>query len=273
MLGLAEFRVAGTQLQQLAQLYDQKTATLIEPLFNEDGTMSTTNKQRAVLLAQANLNSYYDEYEQLLYSSALESGDNAAGHYAKQLGISIPESLVPDTVGAQYARKYYGATLAARLIFNRARLLRKVDNTAAVGAEHIAGVLTKATPFGAQMSLDRRLLLSTMVKVEHDIAKQMAKLDDVPLIRWTLSHMHKQPDICDDLATHSSKKVEQYLEEREVSNIDSKGLYFIDDLPRPPHPNCQCEYALVAPGRPISTGPFKRTLARLRTLFNKIRKK
>lgn len=273
MLGLAEFRAAGVQLQQLAQTYDQKTATDIAPLFDDKGNMTTPNRQRAVLLTQANLNAYYDEYEQLLYSSALESGDNAASHYAKQLGSTIPESLVPDTVGAQYARKYYGATLAARLVFNRARLLRKANNTAAVGAEHLTGVLTKATPFGAQITLDRRLLLSTMVKVEHDIAKQMAKLDDIPLIRWTLSHMHKQPDVCDDLATHSSKRVVEYLEEREVPDVNPKGLYFLDDLPRPPHPNCQCEYALVAPGRPVGTGTFKRTLARMRALFNKIRKK
>ncbi len=54
-------------------------------------------------------------------------------------------------------------------------------------------------------------------------------------------------------------------------NENPKGLYFVDDLPLPPHPNCQCEYGMVVKGKTQITTKIKRTLRKVQNILNRIK--
>lgn len=254
MLGLAEYIAQSAQLDALGQQYDEMIAKIDRKL--------TTQEIKQITKA------YILEYRQLLLDSLREVAANAMGHYGKELGVEFhadyPDLIVNDVFAAQY----YGASLNQRLAVQARQVERRLTQANLMGVaaqtftSHIAG--------GSQTLADRRLLLGMLSKIENEAAKKAADEADVKLIRWTLSHRHAKPDPCDDLATSVDNRVVSYLKEHNF-NEDPKGLYFAEELPDPPHPNCQCEYSLTIPNVRRTETLVQRTANKIRSILRRIR--
>lgn len=260
MLGLAEYVAVSASLKDLAQSIEQKTTVQLSDV---------QNKQTAIAITRQLADEYQDEYEKLLYDGLLEVADTTATYHTKRLGSSLnPVEIAKKVLGLQLGEDYFGLSLAKRLFINHRRLVRNINNSAQVGIDKLSDVYTKTVPFGSQYNIDRRVLLGYMVKVEQEVAKEIARQEGRALIRWTLSHRHRQTDICDDIATNIDPKVVEYLRENNI-DADPRGLYFVDDLPNPPHPNCQCEHHIFAPdvGKPTR---IRRTAQKLRNIVRRL---
>lgn len=269
MLGLAEYITLKRELQRLGREYDDKIADAIrgEP------------KQSAIGITQGLAQQYRRRFRLLLDQGLREVGDTAVRHYAKELGSTYTDNeikaLVDVIVKQQYMRKYYGATLNARLAVGDKRLQRVVVQTGQIvdkdGFPHkLPGLFTESVPFGAQINVDARLLLGTAVKIEQDVAKEMASKAQMPFIRWVLSGRHSTPDACDWYANNTDDHVVAYLQQHNIDQ-DTRGLFFAEELPSPPHPNCRCEYELVSSTSVAKTGPVKRAINKLRNLVRRLR--
>lgn len=265
MLGLAEYVSASAELLQIAKNTETKTAKRL---------VDVKNKQTAIAITRKLSNEYQEEYEQLLARTLADVSDNAVGYYGKKL--NVPESkysgVAKRITALQYEDEYFGLTLARRLLINKRRLQRNITASAQIGIDKLQDVYTKAYPFGAQVNTDRRLMLSYAVRIENEVAKEMAKRADIPLIRWTLARRHRQTDICDDLANNVDKAVVAYLQEHKIKE-NPKGLYFADQLPQPPHPNCQCEFGMVSRDKSLRPGPVKRAAQKIKQLIKRLRGK
>lgn len=263
MLGLAEYIVLSKELHRLGQQLETEIAARIEGL----------GKRDAQKVAKEYVPQYMQRYRTLLRGGLFEIATNAIEYHDSALDTGVDRvALANAIVDRQFQEKYYGASLESRLRLSEIALNRRIIRSAQVGPEHVAGVFTKAFPFGAQISIDKRLMLSTSAKIENDVARVLAEKADIPFIRWTLSHRHKVKDDCDTLAEHVNRDIVMYLEEHNLK-LDPKGLYFRDKLPLPPHPNCQCEYVLVSHRGRIQTGPVNRALRAVRKLIKRLRGK
>lgn len=267
MLGLAELTVGLRDLHDAAKRSDNKTAA----------EMPFKNRQEALRVAQLNADIYYENYRYtVLPSTLLDVADNSMEYYSKQLGVDVDDfdESVREIVTRQFTDKYYGKTLDERLDANAKRLARNIIRTAAVGQgfEHLAGILTDRIPFGAQFDLDKRMMLATAVKVEQDVARYMAEKVGAQLVKWNVSPYHKVTDICDDYATYSDKAVVRYIEDNNL-DISPKGVYFINQLPHPPHPNCMCEYGIITGRSEPARGIVRRSKDKLAAIINRLRRK
>lgn len=265
MLSLAEYLALSSDLQQLGRQIEDETERRIEGL----------NKREAIAVARALAQEYQDGYRRILTQGLEEASRNAAMYYNKQIGSDLDVDDVVDTISKlQWRERFFGLTLPQRLAVNQRRLTRSITQSAQVDVRHLTNVYTETFPFGAHHNIDKRVLLGSIVKVEQDTAKHFAKKEGVPLIRWTLSHRHSMPDVCDDLASAINKDVTEYLNEQGLVSVDPRGLFFADKLPHPPHPNCQCEYMLVTEkGEEAKKGTLRRTLRKVISLLRKIRRK
>lgn len=232
MLTLAEYVAARAQLARIAQTIEETYTTQAE---------GKTKKEK-LQLARDLAETYKGQVNHVIGTNIALTAQKSVDHYEKLLDIQHPDAAVADKIiDAQFEDKYYGATLTQRLTFNEQLLRRRITQSGAAGV--LDSVYT-GPKFGSQLATDQRLLLGTVAKIEQDVAKEFATLTEHQLMRWTLSHRHKQPDDCDALANNVDRRVEQYLREKNL-DMDPRGLYFVDDLPVPPHPNCQCEYGVV----------------------------
>lgn len=260
MLGLAEYTAGAAELLAVAQ--QAETSTVTGPLSPEQS-----------------YSNYFSTFRGLLHDRMHEVAKNAVDHYSKLLKQPSDPELVDLLVSKQYTDPYYGLNLNQRLNLNAAALYRKMsqsqlyDNAQAITKNEVPTaidkVLTNTVPFGAHYYTDRRLMLGTLVKIEQDAVKAVAAKNDIRLIRWTLSHKHARPDICDDLAKTVDKQVKEYLQEKGL-NVRPEGVYFVEDLPQPPHPNCQCDYTLVSEQGTEHAGPVQRTIGALTSLLRRI---
>jgi hypothetical protein len=257
MLGLAEYVVASKELQGIAAAIEAETAKQIEGL----------SDQAAIKAALKLGKNYQTQYEVLLRLSLHEIAQNTAAHYEKQLKIKIPEEKMEALVADHYAEKYYGASLTTRLIFNQQVLKRRIAQSGTVGPQYLTDVYTQRVPFGSQVATDQRVLLSSIVKMEQDVARLAADQTEHKLVRWVLSRKHTQTDICDDLSRAVDDSVVEYLNEKRL-RIEPKGLYFVDNLPVPPHPNCRCEFNIV--GAEKEPNLLERAAKKVRQLIGKL---
>lgn len=244
MLGLAEYRAAAAQVERLGQQYDQQLAEALRDI---------KNKQEAIKIARQIVAPYQAEYEGLLRRTLHQIAFNASSKYIDDLGLSTDASeLATALVDKQYTSKYYGYTLDQRLNVVNKRLNRAITQRGNVAVDRIPGVFSSGLP-GSQMHIDRRLLQGTTVKVERDTAFAVAEDADIPLIRWRLSPRHTKACACEEYA--------------------KKGLFKREELPDPPHPNCQCEFELVTATKSTRPGPIKRVLRAVRNLIQQLRGK
>lgn len=264
MLGLAEYRALAADLAALGRQVEQNTMDSISP---------DIPRAAAIKIAREAAEEYVEQYQELLERGMLEVGMNAAQYYSGKTGSSIDlDNLVTEVVSSQWEETYYGATLLGRLRVHKRQLQRRIAQSAMLSTEHLGNVYTKTFPYGSQIATDQRLMLSMLVKVEQDVAKEFAKQSDIPLIRWTLSRLHKIPCDCETLASAVNPAVVEYLKEHNL-NIDPKGLYFADNYPQSPHPNCQCEHMLVTSRGEQTRGAAQRTFKRVINLLRRLRKK
>lgn len=264
MLGLAEYIAARTDLRRYANWAEDQVTKLMPE--------NPTSDQAAAIGLQV-ARQYRNVQRATLATAMQDVTRNALEHYQKRTGIVIHDELINDKImQAQYDDRYYGATLTQRLRYNDQLLARRINKAADLDPKFVSDVWTKSVPHGSQYSTDRMLLLSTVAKIEQDVAREYAARTEHKLVRWSLSHRHRQTDICDDLANGVDRAVVAYLNEHNLQH-SPKGLYFVDDLPVPPHPNCQCEYGIIRGSEYIKPGQVDRALDRVRRLLRKLWKK
>lgn len=263
MLGLAEYRAASADLLQQAQRTEQD----IQAKISNDASAS-----QAKSIAWSEMRKYANYNRQVLDQAMKDVAHNAVQHYANLLGVEADPELEDQLAQKQYTDKYYGLSLNQRLLYNERRLQGRITKSVYVNPKHAGDVLTKSFPFGAHYSVDKRTLLGTLVKVENDAARAMAVKANVPLIRWTMSHQHSQPDECDTLAGNIDKRVVDYLSQNDL-DIDPAGVYFVEDLPHPPHPNCQCEYAMVTSQGEEHKGTIQRAFNTVLSVLRRLRQR
>lgn len=264
MLGLPEYRSYSAELLRLGQKYDGLIA---------DQLLPTTTKAQAVKIAQDVIPAYSAEYRGLLSKAMSDIAENAVMHHAKLLGLQPDvKKLTARLVANQLNEKYYGYTLTQRLTVRERQIVRQAVQTAQVDPQKIAGLFNQRVPFGAVTSIDRRLLQGTSVKIEQDAAKIMGEAGDIPFLRWTLAGGHKAPCMCEEYATQINKDVVDYLNAHDLK-IDPKGLYFREELPPPPHPNCQCEFGFVTSESEKRSSFVHRAVQTVRNILRRLRGK
>lgn len=269
MITRTEYSEANSNLQQLATRFETAAANQLVKQTNLTDSIETVRKLSAL---------YHGEYEELLSSSLAKAGVTAAAHYNTSLaaGLSTSElsELVKEQILRQDVERYYGATLSERVSASKLMQETRIKKSAQVGAsletrqKNLSRVFNKPYPFGAQVNLDQRILLGQLVKLEHDIGLAIAKKTDIRVVKWTLSHKHTKKDICDALATDVDPKVVKWLNDNQIK-ISAKGLYFIEKVPNPPHPNCQCHLQMLK-DKELRGGRIRRTLRRLRELLGNL---
>lgn len=263
MLGLAEYIVLKGEFLQLGKDIEAQVASKIAGKDKTDALEQTYSIGRT----------YIRKRDEMIKSGLLEIARNALNHYGEQVSPDEPlEQFAESIVNAHYKDDYYGANLQQRLAVSNKQLTRRMINTANLDHNLLDQTFTQTYPHGAQVPVDQRIFLGYAAKTENDIAQFVAKKVDIPFIRWTLSHRHKQEDACDDLATAVDKNVVAYIDENQLT-IDPKGLYFANQLPRPPHPNCQCEYGLTSTSGTQTRNKVKRTVQKVKSLLRRLRRK
>lgn len=262
MLSYPEYAAAQAQLNALGLSYDKQIAEAIA---------GVTDKHQAIAITRSLIPPYLQEYEGLLNDHLTRIAFNTLEYYKQELNLSYDSSVLADiVVENQYSSPYYGRTLDERLAISKRRLERIVVQTAQINPQRLAGLFTETVPFGAQINIDKRLFQGTAVKIEQDVAKEVARQADIPLIKWTLSTAHKLTCACEDLATQSPKSTVKYLEEHNLK-VSPKGLYLRDEVPLPPHPNCQCEYGMVTGYKQKAPGVVTRSLQRILNIVKSLR--
>lgn len=263
MLGLVEYNVISQEILGLAEAAQNNVASKLDP---------DMTKQQSIKIAKKEMFSYYDDYQTSLKDGLNDIATNAIEHYAGQTTTDVPKGLAEKVVGQIYEERYFGASLITRLAVNRKRLERTVTQSAQVSQAALSGVLTESVPFGAHYGIDKRVLLASSERAEQLTAQYFASQEEHPFLRWNVSDRHKGPDTCDDLANNIDKLVVAYLKEHNL-DIDPKGLYFQDQIPHPPHPNCQCEFGLVSSDKDVSKNIVKRTTGAISKLLRRFRSK
>lgn len=261
MLGLAEYVAAAAELDTIGSVYEDELRAKLTGLTKRD----------AIKLARLYVPIYQRDYRALLDRTLRDIAATAVDHYADHTGVSLDrERLVEELIRRTYNERYYGATLTARLNIAQKQLERRIVQTAQVSPDKLSTIFTESVPFGAQNTISKRLLLGQAAKIENDTAKEMAARANIDLIRWTLSHRHATPDVCDDYSRSVSRNVVRLLDENNIE-MDPKGLYLRDELPPPPHPNCQCEYAFTDLASGSRVGAVRRSIRKVRRILRQLR--
>lgn len=272
MIAKAEYLGYAASLLEMGQGKETQTRALL---------LSAQSITEAVKVGQDMLVDYHAGFEDLLSTSLADTGVTAVDHYDKQLNLHLTgaekNEIVAEAIQKQVHIPFYGQTLDERLQYSRMTAQTRLYRSSVVGAkldtrkENIARMFVQPYPYGAAVTHDTRILLSQSVQLEHDIAKAMAEEANVTIVKWTLSHQHKKRDICDDYAEVVDKAVKTYLRNREI-RVDPKGCYFLNEVPLPPHPNCQCSLSMLHNGSFTST-VVRRALEKLVELLGKFRKR
>ena len=222
--------------RQIAELAANRTKQL------ENEVLTASNMQAALQKAKKITNSYHREYIPMVYSGLSRVGMNAIDYYAPNLTEDQKQRELTQALDSLTHNRYYGLTLPQRLAQSNQHLNYNLRRSSLVGAKpetrrlNITRVLSEPYPFGAHKSWDTRLFLAEAVRLEHELAQQLAHHKDVKFVKWTRSKGHVHEDICDKLARAVDKEVEAML----PPGIKPDGVYFIDKVPPVPHPNCQC---------------------------------
>lgn len=269
MIARAEFLEASKKLTALASSYETRTSERLDEI---------TTLDRAIKATRQLAKGYHTDYRTLLSNSLVQTGVTTADHYNNVLNAGLSQKelnkIIEEQIVKQSKQKYYGATLDQRLAASRLMNETRIRKSAYVGATldtrklNLSRIFTNSYPFGAQVNLDQRILLGQMVKLEHDLALVIAEKADIKVVKWTLSHRHKKRDICDTYAEAVDKDVVKYLRKEKIK-ADPKGLYFIKNVPEPPHPNCQCHLTMLD-GKKLAGGKVRRTLRRARQLLGNL---
>lgn len=272
MISKGEHAAAHVDLSELANQYSVKTEEALKGL----------DTDLASLRAAKNL---ADEYHAKAKNLTLESlhtiGLNTASHYNKVLELHKDpaelDELVKNLISQQMSEPYHGANLADRLKMNRVQGMVRLTKSSKTGADiitrhrNLVRYFAQPYPHGAQVSYDTRILTGQAVLLEHQIAKSLGVEASKDFVVWTLSGKHSKRDLCDELAEAVDKSVEKALQAADI-NIPSDGVYFLNQVPNPPHPNCQCTLRFIAGGK-VDTSTPTRPLATLRKLWAKLTKK
>lgn len=258
MFSLPEYRATAADIKTLGQTFDDQMRNALPDL----------DQKSAIKLARDMANDYYEEVDTVIQEGLTEVGVNVAG----ALDLDTDEQYVEDIVKLSLAQKYFGLTYRARQTVNRVRLMRKITQTAAGGKDKLAGIYTERYPYGAQVNTDIRTFQGYTIKLEQDLVKEAATKQDVPFVQWRLSPKHAKECMCDVLANNIDKEVQEFVIEHNL-DLELEGLYFRDKLPRPPHPNCQCDFGLVEAQGAKRLGKVKRTARKIRNLVRRISSK
>lgn len=261
MITRPEWAAASAQLEAIAQENEARLRTILSAQPSLDAAIAVTRQQSAI---------YHAAFESHLADSLVQGALTTVDHYDKELGLNLSEAerntIAREYVQKQYVENYYGATLTTRLHWSRFMQEQRIMRSSRVGLkfhtrlENLARVFVYQYPFGSALAHDKRIMLSQMVKVEHDIAREMGRRANVELVKWTLSHTHKVKDICDELAADTDP------------DIGMPGVYRLEDVPPPPHPNCQCTLVFLHKDRVTSTFA-ERAVEKLKELWGKLRKR
>lgn len=265
MLGRAELLSYAAELYRIGQTYDQQIA---------DQIADVRDRRIAIERVSKLVQPYWGEYRGLLDRALMDIARNAVRHYVQTYNISDIDidATARAIVNNQYTTRYYGATLNQRLAVAERRLQRQIVQTASVGRDpsNLAGLFTKSFPFGAEVSFDKRLLQGTAVKIEQDVAKTLAREAQANLVRWKLAPTHRITCQCDQLAGAVNRDVVEWLRGQDI-DVNPRGLYFVEELPPPPHPNCQCEFDFVTRREQTVAGPVRRAVTTIRNILNRLR--
>ncbi len=270
MITKPEHSEAKQLLQKLAKRYE---AALILQL------AEVTTLKESIKITQASAAAYHAEYEDLLSTSLARTADAAALHYADALGTNLTQAetnkLIEEQLLKQATESYHGATLDKRLAGSKLLNARRIQKSAYVGAtldtrkKNLSRIFFGSYPFGAQINLDQRILLGQQIKLEHDIALAVAGKANTRIVKWTLAHKHLEKDICDSYAENVDKEVVKWLKQKKIT-IPPAGLYFIEDVPEPPHPNCQCHLHMLK-DKELAGSAITRVLSRIGELLGNLR--
>lgn len=245
MLGRSIYESTKRDIQDHANTF---TAQLREQLAEE------TSLYRAVQSANSTAIRYHQQLTNTVFNRLREVGNNAIDYYAPELDALGKEQAVGLAMDELVHSKYYGLTLPQRLRQSHLQLRSNIKRSSVVGVkletrlENVTRVFNYTYPFGAQKSWDTRLFLAEAVRIEHVIAKNIAIRKSLKLMRWTLSAVHPEPDICDRYANAVDPAVDAFIQKNKF-DIDTHGVYFLENVPKIPHPNCQCVIRYVNESR------------------------
>lgn len=267
MLGLNIYHSTQRDIHSLGRKYRDRLIEIIQ------GKPQFVLKQ-----SRATVNDYHRELVPAVYSNLRRIGMNAVNFYGPELTDREKEQEVNAALDTMTHSKYYGLTLPERLKQSNVQLHRNLSRSAVTGAKqetrlnNITRVFTEKYPYGAHMHWDTRLFLAEAVRLEHEVAKRLAYRREITFVRWTMSHTHEVTDICDELSQAIDPAVATELAGLGIT-VSPAGVYFVDQIPSIPHPNCQCVLKYVT-GKPVKTPPVsagKRGLVEriLRALFSK----
>lgn len=272
MITRPEYAANSQELLALAHRYEDEMASRLA---------NVTDLQQAISIAHGVANRYHAAFEDLLSTALAQTGNAAVDHYDTLLGTQLSnaekQEIVAQAIMLQNEQRYYGATLGERLTGSRLMNAQRIQRSSLVGKGietrklNLVRIFLNPYPFGAQVNVDRRILLSQSLKLEHDIALAVARRANVRIMKWNLSHRHKVKDVCDDYAEHVDKAVVKYLKDNGIK-VDPKGLYFIQNVPLPPHPNCQCYLTMLHNGR-LTPTLGQRALNKLKELLGRLGRK
>lgn len=275
MVNKPEYVAASSDLIAAARTLEDELLTALQ------GTSTIT---KALDIAKGYGLSYYEGFDQLYDETLRTASLNALNYYNKHYALAMSDEDI-ETYAYQLLddlknKKYHGLDYAQRRSLLNLSLNKRFSKSSSVGKDinqkfiNISRALSHPYPFGAQTNLDRRFLLSEMVRAEHQIARDLAEKAGIPLIRWNLSGQHSQVDICDELASAVSREVVIFLQEHGRQDEDPRGLYFVDQVPRIPHPNCQCQLSGVAlEGKTLLRPSTRRGIQSVMKLVQKILRK
>lgn len=275
MVTKPEFTAASLEAIAAAKTVEQ------ELLYALEGATSIT---KALDVAKSYGVSYYEGFDDLMDQTLKDAALSSSNYYNKHYALGLSDDELRDysyqLIDDLKNEKYHGLNHKQRKTLLQLALNKRFAKSSSVGLtidqklKNISRALTKPYPFGAQVNLDRRFLLSEVVRVEHKIARDLAARAGIPLIRWNLSGGHSQVDICDEYAGAVSKDVIIFLQENGREDEDPRGLYFIDEVPSIPHPNCQCELSGVGIKETFLSRPqTRRSIQKVMELMQKILRK
>ena len=265
MLSQAIYQNTRRDIKDLATKY---TAELREKV------NATTHVQLALRQAFQTATSYHSELVPLVYKRLQEVGMNAAAFYGPDLTTREQEQEVSAALDTLTHSRYYGLTLPQRLAQSHHQLKYNMRRSAVTGAKqetrllNITRVFNEVYPYGAHQSWDTRLFLAEAVRLEHEMAKRLGSRQNISLVRWTVSHNHSQEDICDQLSLAVDPLVQTYIEFNHLK-VDPVGVYFLEDIPHIPHPNCQCVIKFIRK-KPRVQGPKKPEKTSRKSLIKRI---
>ena len=265
MISKAEHQIAQNKLLNLAETV---TASLTQAI------AEVTSKDHAFTLAKVYIEHYHTQGEVEILNGLRQVGRRAAEHYNQVLTLGLEgeelEALVEDLLREQLVNPYHGANLEQRLFRTKMISMQRLRKASVTGSgletrkANLTRHLLHKYPYGAQLSVDKRVLLAQAVYLEHEIAKNLAKKAEVRYAVWTLSHQHSTPDICDHLARQVDPSIKEALANTAIS---PEGVYTLKNLPALPHPNCRCTLRFIHEG---SVTP--KTSQRTKEAFNWLRR-